>query len=105
MKSILADRNNYDHCQGPAIPTYDAELDADLAWGILDTGMDTLARAINASREPEYVDHEAEHIRAAWRTVIKCRDNIRHELDKAGHAFKRLRHEIPDTLMEEHGRE
>ena len=82
------------------IPDYKAEIAADAAWTLFDKAMDELARAINLSRLPEYVDHEPEHIRAAWRKLLKAQKNIGYELHEAGYAFSRLRLEVPIEKLE-----
>ena len=82
------------------IPDYKAEIAADAAWTLFDKAMDKLAEAVNLSNLPEYVDHEPEHVRAAWRKIMKCQENISHELNEAGWSFSRLRLEVPIEMLE-----
>ena len=82
------------------IPDYKAEIAADRAWTLFDQAMDKLAEAVNLSKLPEYVDHEARHIASAWDKIMKAQKNIGYELHNVEHAFSRLRLEVPLELLE-----
>ena len=102
MKSILADRNNYDHYEYPAIPNYDAELELHRAWQALEAAEKHLVNAVRLSNEPNHMDHESRSEMAAWNAIEnKLSKAVSSAINVGFHPVSRLTACIPDDLLTE----